>query len=156
MGLRTVSNLTPKQRETVELLAVGYSSKHIAAQFGISPQGVDRRIQGLLRKTGCADRRALVRWHVQRSGLSLPSEINLGRAPDEDPSSRTERITAGLDQSTAPPPQAPIQSNVRSDPEAHSSRARSITRIEWLGMEVTWLQAILMLMALREAYALFG
>jgi DNA-binding CsgD family transcriptional regulator len=149
--------LTQKQRETIELLSTGYTSKHIAAKFEISPQAVDRRVQGLLRKTGYSNRGELIRWHQQQAGLSSAAETNLCTPSDAAPSSISERFTTGLDVSVRfPEHHALTRPAVDIYPERQLSGVRTKARIEWLGMEITWLQALLALIALKDLYEIIG
>ncbi|HEX5274785.1 MAG TPA: LuxR C-terminal-related transcriptional regulator [Candidatus Rubrimentiphilum sp.] len=54
------SSLTPAEREILQLLALGASSKDVAAKTGRSPQTVDTHIRSICRKLGCSGRREAV------------------------------------------------------------------------------------------------
>ncbi len=54
------SALTPAEREILQLLALGGSSKDVAARTGRSPQTVDTHIRSMCRKLGCSGRREAV------------------------------------------------------------------------------------------------
>jgi LuxR family maltose regulon positive regulatory protein len=54
------SSLTPAEREILQLLALGGSSKDVAAKTGRSPQTVDTHIRSICRKLGCSGRREAV------------------------------------------------------------------------------------------------
>ncbi len=54
------SALTPAEREILQLLALGGSSKDVAAKTGRSPQTVDTHIRSICRKLGCSGRREAV------------------------------------------------------------------------------------------------
>jgi DNA-binding CsgD family transcriptional regulator len=149
--------LTTKQSQTLELLALGNTSKHIAQQCHISPQAVDRRIEGLLRRSGCKNRRELVRWHQQRWSLTPAEETNLGVDMKFPASSNSEQFISSADKNDGWP--TPLSDLAATEeeliPEARPNGRRARTRIEWLGFEVTWLQLILVLILVREAYEVF-
>jgi LuxR family maltose regulon positive regulatory protein len=54
------SSLTPAEREILQLLALGGSSKDVAAKTARSPQTVDTHIRSICRKLGCSGRREAV------------------------------------------------------------------------------------------------
>jgi DNA-binding NarL/FixJ family response regulator len=68
-NFRTV--LSPRQREVLRLIAEGYSSKNIAAKFGISESTVKSHRKNIMEKLGIHDRVALTR-HAIRIGLTGP------------------------------------------------------------------------------------
>jgi LuxR family maltose regulon positive regulatory protein len=59
-GAEGYSSLTPAEREILQLLALGGSSKDVAAKTGRSPQTVDTHIRSICRKLGCSGRREAV------------------------------------------------------------------------------------------------
>ena len=52
--------LTPAEREILQLLAKGASTKDVAAKSGRSPQTVDTHIRSICRKLSCSGRREAV------------------------------------------------------------------------------------------------
>jgi two-component system, NarL family, nitrate/nitrite response regulator NarL len=48
--------LTPREKEIVEVLVLGYSNKEIASRFGISPQTVKNHLARLFEKFGVSSR----------------------------------------------------------------------------------------------------
>jgi DNA-binding CsgD family transcriptional regulator len=59
-GAEGYSSLTPAEREILQLLALGGSSKDVASKTGRSPQTVDTHIRSICRKLGCSGRREAV------------------------------------------------------------------------------------------------
>jgi DNA-binding CsgD family transcriptional regulator len=57
---RAYAALTPAEREILQLLAGGASSKDVAAKTGRSPQTVDTHIRSICRKLRCSGRREAV------------------------------------------------------------------------------------------------
>jgi DNA-binding CsgD family transcriptional regulator len=55
-----VAILTPAEREVLQLLALGASTKQVAAKTGRSPHTVDTHIRSICRKLGCSGRREAV------------------------------------------------------------------------------------------------
>ncbi len=60
-ALEVFEDLTEKQRQTMELLSEGRTSKEIARQLGISVSAVVQRVESLRAKAGGAMRKDLVR-----------------------------------------------------------------------------------------------
>ncbi|MGD1065762.1 MAG: helix-turn-helix transcriptional regulator, partial [Vulcanimicrobiaceae bacterium] len=54
------TRLTPAEREILQLLATGASTKDVAAKTGRSPQTVDTHIRSICRKLQCSGRREAV------------------------------------------------------------------------------------------------
>ncbi len=54
------AQLTPSEREILQLLATGASTKDVAAKTGRSPQTVDTHIRSICRKLNCSGRREAV------------------------------------------------------------------------------------------------
>jgi DNA-binding CsgD family transcriptional regulator len=52
--------LTPAEREILQMLAAGASTKQVAAETGRSPHTVDTHIRSMCRKLGCSGRREAV------------------------------------------------------------------------------------------------
>lgn len=48
--------LTPREKEIVDVLILGYSNKQIASRFGISPQTVKNHLARLFEKFGVSSR----------------------------------------------------------------------------------------------------
>ncbi len=62
-----ISNLTPKQREVLRLLAGHMTSKEIARCTGISPSAANQRIAAVCRRLGFASRREAARFYLQNA-----------------------------------------------------------------------------------------
>lgn len=45
--------LTPRQRQTAELICAGWPTKHIATELGVSPRRVRRIVAQLAARLGC-------------------------------------------------------------------------------------------------------
>jgi two-component system CheB/CheR fusion protein len=56
-----VGNLTPRQRQIMELVLAGHPSKNIAADLGISQRTVESHRAALMKKTGSKSLPALIR-----------------------------------------------------------------------------------------------
>ncbi|OQO94675.1 hypothetical protein B1813_00785 [Saccharomonospora piscinae] len=56
IGFTGVNLLTPRERDTLKLLAEGYSNKQIATRLGISINGVKRHVGNVLAKLNCPNR----------------------------------------------------------------------------------------------------
>jgi two-component system CheB/CheR fusion protein len=56
-----VADLTPRQRQIMELVLAGHPSKNIAADLGISQRTVENHRASIMRKTGCKSLPALAR-----------------------------------------------------------------------------------------------
>jgi DNA-binding CsgD family transcriptional regulator len=54
------AQLTPSEREILQLLAKGASTKDVAGKTGRSPQTVDTHIRSICRKLNCSGRREAV------------------------------------------------------------------------------------------------
>jgi DNA-binding NarL/FixJ family response regulator len=63
------AELTPRERETVQLIAEGNSNKHIAGLFGISVKTVETHRAAIIRKLSLDSLAALVRYAI-RKGIS--------------------------------------------------------------------------------------
>lgn len=70
------SNLTDKQREALDLAAMGLTSKEIARKLKISPHSVDKRIDAVRAQLDATPRNRLVREfrHWQASGESITGD----------------------------------------------------------------------------------
>jgi two-component system nitrate/nitrite response regulator NarL len=62
--------LSPRERETLRLIARGHSNKHIARELGIAEATVKIHVQGVLRKLGLASRVQAAAWFAARAGAS--------------------------------------------------------------------------------------
>jgi NarL family two-component system response regulator LiaR len=63
--------LTPREREVLELIGEGYSNKRIALELGVSEKTVKTHVGHVLAKLGVADRTQAA-LHAVRSGLLSP------------------------------------------------------------------------------------
>ena len=61
-------DLTPRQREVLELVADGLTSQKVAEKLGLSARTVDRHIENMLRRLKMHSRVELVRYAI-REGL---------------------------------------------------------------------------------------
>ena len=65
-GDAELDELTPREREVLQLIARGYMYKEIAARLGISTKTVEAHVSAVLRKLQLSSRHELSRWAVQR------------------------------------------------------------------------------------------
>jgi DNA-binding NarL/FixJ family response regulator len=65
-----LDQLTPREREVLQLLARGYMYKEIALRLDISPKTVEAHVSSVLRKLQLSSRHELTRWAAER-GLDL-------------------------------------------------------------------------------------
>jgi DNA-binding NarL/FixJ family response regulator len=56
--------LTPRQFEVARLVALGFESKEIAAQWGISEDGVKKPLTEVMRKANVDSRTKVAQWFV--------------------------------------------------------------------------------------------
>jgi DNA-binding NarL/FixJ family response regulator len=63
-----IDQLTPREREVLQLIARGYRYKQIALRLGISPRTVESHTSAVLRKLQLTSRHELSRW-ASRRGL---------------------------------------------------------------------------------------
>jgi DNA-binding NarL/FixJ family response regulator len=61
-----LDQLTPREREVLQLIARGYLYKEIARRLSISPKTVEAHVSAVLRKLQLSTRHELSRWAVQR------------------------------------------------------------------------------------------
>jgi DNA-binding NarL/FixJ family response regulator len=61
----TINRLTPREREIVQLVAEGKSSKEVSVALGVSVKTVESHRANLMRKLGCHSVTALVRYAVR-------------------------------------------------------------------------------------------
>jgi NarL family two-component system response regulator LiaR len=66
---RVDDELTPREREVLELIARGFSNKHIAREMGIAEKTVKTHVGHVLAKLGVADRTQAA-LHAVRAGLT--------------------------------------------------------------------------------------
>lgn len=66
-----LSVLTKREREVLQLIAEGLSSREIAATLGVSPKTADSHRAGVMQKTGIRKSASLVRLAI-REGLVAP------------------------------------------------------------------------------------
>jgi two-component system, NarL family, response regulator LiaR len=70
-GEEPPEQLTPREREVLELIGEGYSNKRIALELGVSEKTVKTHVGHVLAKLGVADRTQAA-LHAVRSGLLSP------------------------------------------------------------------------------------
>lgn len=73
-------NLTPREVETLTLLAEGLSNRKIAKRLGISPHTAKFHVNGILKKLDADNRLQATMKAVQRGLLSLPKPDMLADA----------------------------------------------------------------------------
>jgi DNA-binding NarL/FixJ family response regulator len=61
-----LDQLTPREREVLQLIARGYLYKEIALELGISTKTVEAHVSAVLRKLQLSNRHQLSRWAVER------------------------------------------------------------------------------------------
>ncbi|HEV7460509.1 MAG TPA: response regulator transcription factor [Solirubrobacteraceae bacterium] len=61
-----LDQLTPREREVLQLIARGYLYKEIALELGISAKTVEAHVSAVLRKLQLSNRHQLSRWAVER------------------------------------------------------------------------------------------
>jgi DNA-binding NarL/FixJ family response regulator len=64
-GDAELDELTPREREVLQLIARGYMSKEIARRLGISVKTVESHVSSVLRKLQLSSRHELTRWATQ-------------------------------------------------------------------------------------------
>jgi DNA-binding NarL/FixJ family response regulator len=65
-GDSELENLTPREREVLQLIARGYRYKEIAARLHLSIKTVEAHVSSVLRKLQLSSRHELSRWAQQR------------------------------------------------------------------------------------------
>lgn len=65
--------LSPRERATVERLALGYTNREIAADLGISSKTIDTHRGHALSKLGLRNNADLTRWAVAHGIVDVPS-----------------------------------------------------------------------------------
>jgi RNA polymerase sigma factor (sigma-70 family) len=61
-----LDQLTPREREVLQLIARGYMYKEIAQRLSISSKTVEAQVSSVLRKLQLSSRHELSRWAVER------------------------------------------------------------------------------------------
>jgi DNA-binding NarL/FixJ family response regulator len=61
-----LDQLTPREREVLQLIARGYRYKEIAARLHLSARTVESHVSAVLRKLQLSNRNELTRWAAQR------------------------------------------------------------------------------------------
>jgi DNA-binding NarL/FixJ family response regulator len=61
-----LDELTPREREVLQLIARGYLYKEIALRLGISAKTVEAHVSAVLRKLQLSNRHELSRWAMER------------------------------------------------------------------------------------------
>ncbi|GBD10227.1 Transcriptional regulatory protein DegU [Candidatus Thermoflexus japonica] len=74
--------LSPREREILQYVALGYSNKAIAERLGISQQTVKNHMTAILRKLDLSDRTQAAILAIRRGWVRLPEEPIL---PEEKP-----------------------------------------------------------------------
>ncbi len=71
------SKLTPRERQVLELVAQGFSSKEMASELGISPKTVEKHRQGVMKKLRIHEVAGLTRYALS-AGLLEPGNRDVG------------------------------------------------------------------------------
>jgi DNA-binding NarL/FixJ family response regulator len=66
-----LDQLTPREREVLRHIALGYMYKEVAQRLGISVKTVEAHVSAVLRKLQLSSRHELSRWAVQRRLVSF-------------------------------------------------------------------------------------
>src|SRR2546427_6679195 len=61
-GDAELDELTPREREVLQLIARGYLYKEIAARLSLSPKTIESHVSSVLRKLQLSTRHELTRW----------------------------------------------------------------------------------------------
>jgi FixJ family two-component response regulator len=75
------NSLTPREREVLDHVVAGLTTKSIAADLGVSNQAIDAHRQRLFRKAGVDNVAALVRFVVSVRALQSGSEPGVQETP---------------------------------------------------------------------------
>ena len=70
-GDAELDELTPREREVLQLIARGYMYKEIAARLHLSVKTVEAHVSAVLRKLQLSNRHELSRWALERKLVSL-------------------------------------------------------------------------------------
>ena len=76
-AVQTGSGLSPRERQVLELIAQGFSSKEMAAELGISPKTVEKHRQGVMKKLNIHEIAGLTRYALN-SGMLAPGRRDVG------------------------------------------------------------------------------
>jgi DNA-binding CsgD family transcriptional regulator len=68
------SNLTPREREVVKLIAEGNSARKIASSLGLSVKTVEAHRFNLMRKLDIHNKAQLVTYAIQKKIVHVPAE----------------------------------------------------------------------------------
>ncbi|MHB8884842.1 MAG: chemotaxis protein CheB [Methylovirgula sp.] len=75
----SVSGLTPRQRQIMDLVLAGHPNKNIAADLGISQRTVENHRAAIMRKTGAKSLPALARLALTATGIGADVPITKGK-----------------------------------------------------------------------------
>ena len=64
--IKELDQLTPREREVLQLIARGYRYKEIAARLHLSARTVESHVSAVLRKLQLSSRHELTRWAAER------------------------------------------------------------------------------------------
>ena len=157
-------SLTDKQRETMELLAEGWTSKEIALKLDISESAVVQRIEAIRGKAGGALRKDLARLYREYTNeLSIGCKQNTGKifhlsawndGPDNEPRNSAEDDLVLGDALTFErnAPWANTRSEPRVVPEVLDGDAATLYRLlAAVGLALGMVVLTLVLLAVAEA-----
>jgi len=69
------SNLTPREREVVKLIAEGNSARKIASALGLSVKTVEAHKFNLMRKLDIHNKAQLVQYAIQKKIIKIPNLV---------------------------------------------------------------------------------
>jgi LuxR family maltose regulon positive regulatory protein len=72
--------LSERERQVLDLIALGRSNKVIARELGLSPHTVKRHVARILERTGQASRSAAAHWYLAQGAATAPASA--GPSPD--------------------------------------------------------------------------
>lgn len=146
---------TALQQETLQMLAQGQTSKEVAKHWRVSAAAIDQRVESMRRKTGCSDRRDLIRWYMSTSDHNRSDAPQVGESAYFAATSTSEQIRLDVDEGRAAvtccsPPTA----DMAPFPETDPTNYRPGPSVSWLGARITLFEAAVGVMLLHEIYVL--
>jgi DNA-binding NarL/FixJ family response regulator len=75
-SMKTLSSLTPRELEVLELVIAGYTNKAIAAEIFISEKTVEFHLDNIYTKVGARTRLMAGVWALQHGLLTASSEFS--------------------------------------------------------------------------------
>ena len=88
-GDAELDELTPREREVLQLIARGYMYKEIAARLHLSVKTVESHVSSVLRKLQLSTRHELTRWATRAPARLSATPAASSASPNTRPSSRS-------------------------------------------------------------------